>query len=319
MKFKSHYYYIGIFLLLLGIFFFFYQSESPKKCDKNSTKSILFLEKPVYINITYSDNLYLNVFINNTNKKYIASSIVKNFFKNVSPLCSDAIYKFNPEYFKNSVCFKAETYEICRGEKLQKGYPVVIKKQETFSNVMYIIDSYPWERIETTLQQMKSSYPNEPLFMDQLIKLIDKRIITLPERSFISNVVFQFNAENFHLQQIKKNQWQFNGKEVPPNIASSLINAILMLEEEVTFNDIPDKNQMDLILDMNLTLDFEELKFSLFQNKSYKLKFYQFFQKGEHNYYFDSHQNIKQIKKEKFLSLEENIKTLIKTLKEKKD
>ncbi len=314
---KIKYYYIGIILLLFGIFIFFYQTDTTKKCDKNFTKSIVLLEEPYYIQIVNDDDIYINIIINNINKKYISSSVIKNYFRNVSPLCSNTVYKINLDYFKNTVCFKGDTYEICRGEKLQKGYPVAIKQQETLSDLMYIVDSYPWDSIESTLQQIKSLKNSEELFIEQFTKLIDRRIITLPERSSVSIVKFKFDLKDYRLQKIKKNQWLFNEVEIPPHIASSFINAILMLEEEIVLNNILDVNLMETILDIEIGLDFEEFKFSLFRDKFYNIKFYQLRQNNELEYYIGFNKDLKKIKKEKFIQLEQNIKALIKSIEKK--
>lgn len=311
---KVKFYYIGIVLLLLGIFIFFYQTDTTKKCDKNFTKSILLLEEPYYIQIVNDDDIYINIIINNINKKYISSSVVKNYFRSLSPLCSNTVYKINPDYFKNTVCFKGDTYEICRGEKLQKGYPVVIKQKETMSDLMYIVDSYPWDSIETTLKQIKSLKNSEELFIEQFTKLVDRRIITLPERSFISRIQFKFDLKDYHLKQIKKNQWQLNEIEIPPHIVSSFINAILMLEEEIVLNNILDVNLMETVLEMEIELDFEEFKFSLFRDKFYNIKIYKLHQQNELEYYIDFNKNLKKIKKEKFIQLEDNIKALVKSI-----
>lgn len=311
---KVKYYYIGIFLLLIIIFIFFYQTQKTSKCDANTTKSIILLEDPISLKIVKNDEVYLEIFINNINKRYIASSMVKNFFRNVSPLCSNTIYKINTDYFKHSVCFKGEDYEICRGEKLLKGYPIAIKKQDIYSDLMYFIDSYPWESIETTLQKIKSSKNREEV-LEHIVRLIDKKLLTLPERSFVSSIWLQSHSENFRLQQIQKHQWQVNEKQIPSHLVSSFINALLMLEEDVIFQDLPDKSQMEVLLQMEITLDFEELKFSLFQNKTYKIKFFvlRFFKDFE--YYMEFNNQLKKIKKEKFLSLEDNLNTLIQSLK----
>ncbi|GIX43166.1 MAG: hypothetical protein KatS3mg129_2899 [Leptospiraceae bacterium] len=315
---KTKYYFIGISILIIIILFIILNDTSNNKiCDAHKTNSLTLMKEPYLIKIfKENDNLLLKIQFLNSDKKeiiYKASSVLHNFFNEINPLCSEIVYKLNPENFKESFCFLAENYSICRGKVLQKGYPVSIKEKETLSKNMYILNTYPWQNIEETIIQIQ----NEPQNLNRILNFIDSRIWNLPEKSFIAKVKFSYNNKKFLLNK-KKEQWFLNQNPISPGIAMKFVNQIVMMEEDINFKNIYNKNELIPLITINFMLDFQEWKFSLFQKKDYKFTIYKTSHQPE-EFLIEVNQNIKFLKKYSYDQLMQNLNTLIKQLPENKE
>ncbi|MFN3604420.1 MAG: hypothetical protein ACK4UJ_06900 [Leptonema sp. (in: bacteria)] len=254
---------------LIGIGVLIFQFDHKKFCEDIKFSSLTLIDTPYEISIKSKNN---HVLISFQNQEFVASSFIKNFYNSINPLCSDSSYDYKSEFFSETFCFtlsKTQNLQICRGKKLQKGYPVILKRENQIPSKMYIIESYSWDRVEDSIKNF-----NENDIKNFLNPLVDKRILKLPEKSFVSSIQIQKDKET--LSFLKKNQeWFYNEKKINTPLISSFINQILMLEYNLDPFYIPtNKNNLKELLSINFGIDFEKWKYSIFQKKEFKLKFY---------------------------------------------
>ncbi len=267
---KSKYFFLIFIVFFLGIIVLLFNNQNTQYCEKKIFSSISLIQKPISISLINQDHeTYISI---ENRKRFIASSLAKSFFRSINPLCSDTIYKFQDIYFTDYFCLTIldlNKTEICRGKKLQRGYPIILKKEDYISNI-YIQEVYYWDRIEELIKNFK-----EDKIVQFLIPLIDKRIIKLPEKSFISSI--EIDKQNQKQKLIKKeNQWFYNDQKISNTNVTSFINEIVMLEHEIDPLDLDiSSKSLTKIFSIDLILDFENWKFSLFQNKNIHIDFFQ--------------------------------------------
>jgi hypothetical protein len=271
MKTKTTYYLL--ILLLLGIIFvlIWEDQKQNKVCDSHKSNSIILVEKPLIKTLKQKDDfLFVLEHPNYGKKQYKANSLLINFFNEVNPICSNVVYKINPDYFKDAYCFKTEKYNICRGNLLQKGYPVAIQKNDHYLENMYLLNSYPWKSIEEKIEELKKDADN----INHYKFFIDSQIWKLPENSYISEFKIRYNNQDYVLLK-KKNDWILNQKAISPGIAMKFSNEIVMLEQEIYFKEAPQKKDLSPIVEIAFRLDFQDWKYSLFEKKNYQFIIYQ--------------------------------------------
>lgn len=284
---KQNYLFFLLIILFsfVGIITLIFYNPNSQFCEKETLTSLSLLQNPFSIALVKKNNqIYISI---NNRKLYVASSFAKNFYNSIVPLCSDVIYEYQENYFKDNFCLRfldSKNKEICRGKKLQNGYPVIIKNQNSTSK-MYIKESYHWDRIEELIKNFQ-----QDRIVQFLNVLVDKRILKLPEKSSI--VLIEIQKENQMQKFMKKEtQWFYQDQKLNNANVTSFINQILMLEQYLKFFNVEISPQnLEKWFSINLTLDFESWKYSLFQNPKIHLVFYksgnQYILENTNQYYF---------------------------------
>lgn len=288
-----------IFLLLIpfiGIIYLLFQNQIQKQCEDKDISTLLLIQNPYSVSlVTQKDKIYVQI---QKEKTYPASSFIKNLYRGLNPLCSEVVYEYQPNYFEDSFCFsisEVEKKEICRGKKLQKGYPIIFKNNGQIDSKMYIIESYNWDRLEELVKNFR-----EENLKNFLNSLIDRRILALPEKSNFSSLDIEDDKEIYKFYK-KNNEWFYNEKKINSSIIINLINKLKMIEQEIEVNKNIDHQRLKKIFTISFNLEFEQWKYSLFEEKNYKIIFYQmednYLVKNKENLYFISKNNMEDISK----------------------
>lgn len=288
--------FIIIFILfpLIGIIYILFQNQTQKQCENKSFSTLHLIQNPYSISLlNQKDKIFVQI---QKDKIFPASSFIKNLYQALNPLCSELVYEYQPNYFEDSFCFlisETEKKEICRGKKLQKGYPIILKNNGQIDSKMYIIESYNWDRLEELVKNFK-----EENLKNFLNGLIDRRILILPEKSNFNSIEIEQDKEIYKFYK-KNNEWFFNEKKINNSIIISLINKLKMMEQEIEIHKNIDHQKLKKIFSISFTLEFEQWKYSLFEEKKYQLRFYQmeedYLVNNRENFYFTSKNNIEDI------------------------
>ncbi|MCS7205672.1 MAG: hypothetical protein NZ853_08235 [Leptospiraceae bacterium] len=288
--------------------------NSKKNCDSQKTSYLVLTKTPFEVRIRKQrKEYYLDIKKDQIQRSYVASSYIVNFFQKVVPLCSDIIYDISKEYFTESFCFEADDYSICRGKTLQKGYPVAIKKNNEFSSRMFILDTYPWSRIEEALKE-----DNEKK-IQEIESWIDTKIFFLPEKSYVKRIkIIDQDQKQFFLIRGPKNEWILQNRNVSSSTAVSFVNSVITLRQLVDLNQlqdiqIPDKPYWTIEFD----LGFDEWKFSLFVRSKFQAELYVDEEKQVYVIKFDG--QVYPISKDYFDAMKSNFELLLKEFESPKE